>query len=471
MPEGRALRPHRFRRRLTAAFVLVAAISAGGLAVLTYAVAGSYRGRTFERMAHSEVQVALALAPEELDATTFERMQVAYARGSGTDTLALTATGTLSTALTLSAADVPDELRAGPTDGPVDAHLSKDGRPYLVIAGDGPDGSRYVFFFSLEQLHESLRELRIILVSGWVLVVVLSAAAGNLVARRTLRPVRDAAEAATAIAGGLLDTRLPAVGDDEFRAWTDSFNDMADALEAKVDELRRAAERQRQLTSDIAHDLRTPLTGMTATAELLATQLDDLPPASRRAATVIVRDVRRLRELVLDLLELSRLDASADAVDLERFDLRTALDVVVRSMPDHEGVTTTIADMDATVVVADRRRFRRIVTNLLTNASAHGGRHITITATPEGDDVLIRVHDDGPGIDEAQAERIFDRFYKSDTSRAHGGSGLGLAIARDHARALDGDVALDTATEEGAAFVVRLPTATPEPDGGGRSAG
>src|SRR5690606_19541857 len=98
-----------------------------------------------------------------------------------------------------------------------------------------------------------------------------------------------------------------------------------DALEAKMEELRRAAERQRQLTADVAHDLRTPLTGMGVTAELIEGRLDELPPSMRRAGSVLVHDVRRLRELVLDLLELSRLDAGADPVLVEPLDVATAL--------------------------------------------------------------------------------------------------------------------------------------------------
>jgi signal transduction histidine kinase len=458
--EGRRSRPHRFRRRLTAAFVVVAAVSAGALAVMTYTVTSGYRGRSFERMSRSEVEIALALAPDELDEQSFERMQAAYEKRSGTDTVALAGDRTYTSAFALTSSDVPAEVRDGTPGELATTRVSREGRRYLVVAGDGPDGSRYVFFFAMEQLEESLEELRIVLLGGWVVVVAVAAAAGTLVARRTLRPVREAAEAATAIAGGLLDTRLPSVGEDEFRAWADSFNDMADALEAKIDELHRAAERQKQLTADVAHDLRTPLTGMAVTAQLLEDQLDELPPNARRAAAVIIRDVQRLRELVLDLLELSRLDARADPVRAEELAVATALRTTLEPLSIPASTRLRIDVPDELVVCAERSRFRRIVTNIVSNSLAHGGEHISVEARRHGDEVVIRVHDDGAGIDPAQAARIFDRFYKSDASRAQGGSGLGLAIAREHARAQGGDLELDP-EGRGTTFTLRLPVADP----------
>jgi signal transduction histidine kinase len=93
------------------------------------------------------------------------------------------------------------------------------------------------------------------------------------------------------------------------------------------------------------------------------------------------------------------------------------------------------------------------------NAAVHGGRKVDVTAAPVGHEAHIAVHDDGPGIDPADSERIFDRFYKGDSSRAHGGSGLGLAIAREHARAQGGDIEVDPGAGSGATFTVRLPLA------------
>ncbi len=462
MARRRPRRPHGFRRRLTAAFILVAAISAGGLAVLTYGVTSSYRWGSFERVGKEQARVALALAPDRLDDPSFEHMQAAFEKRSGMDTVALVGGRTYTSAVGLTGDDVPDDVLL-PTDiAPGEepdlavTDTSREGHDYLVVAGDGPDGARYVFFFAKDVPQASLRELRTVLAWGWLVVVALAAAVGHLVARRTLRPVRQAAEAASALAGGLMETRLPAEGEDEFRAWSDSFNDMADALQATIEELRRTADRQRQLTADVAHDLRTPLTGMAVTAQVLEEHLDELPAPSRRAAAVLVRDVDRLRELVLDLLELTRLDEGADPVLAEPLDLRAALDTTLDALPLPDGVAVAVDVPAGLGVSAERGRLRRVLSNLVANAAVHGGRSVTVAARREGDTVRVDVHDDGPGIDPERAERIFDRFYKSDASRAQGGSGLGLAIAREHARAMGGDIVLDPGPGRGATFTLLL---------------
>lgn len=450
--------PHRFRQRLTTAFVATAAVGAATLGLLTYGVTHQYRWSAFERRSATEVRLALALAPDRLDDATFARMQAAYEERAGASTVALAGERTFSTASALTAADVPAEVRDGPPGELVTTRASVGGDDVLVVAGDGPDGSRYAFFFRLDQVQDSLRELRTVLLGGWVAVVLLAAAVGQLVARRTLRPVRQAAAAATAIADGDLGARLPPAGDDEFGAWAESFNHMADELEATVRELAAAAERQRQLTADVAHDLRTPLTGMAAAARLLADGLDDLPDPTRRAATVLVRDVERLRALVLDLLELARLDARADPVLAEDVELAEAVDAVVDALPVPEGRTVEVAVSAGLRVRAERSRLRRILANVVGNALQHGAGTVRVAAERRGDVVEVRVADEGPGLGAEEAERVFDRFTKGDTSRGGGGSGLGLAIAREHARAQGGDVALVGGEGPGATFAVTLPS-------------
>jgi signal transduction histidine kinase len=460
--ERRTHGPRRFRRRLTAAFVLVAAISAGLLAVLTYGATSNYRWRNFESSAHDEVRLALALAPSALNEESFERLLAAYEKRAGTETVAFTGERAYSTSMALTEKDVPSSLFAREPGELATTHVSRDGGRYLVVGTTGPAGARYAFYFSLEQLQASLAELRVVLLAGWVAVVVAAAAAGQLVARRTLRPVKEAADAAAALAAGLLDTRLASAGKDEFGVWAESFNSMADALEAKIDQLARAAERERQFTSDVAHDLRTPLTGIAATAMLLDDQLDELPASARRAMSILVNDVTRLRDLVLELLELSRLDAGTETIQTEDFSVDVALRATVDALKLAPEVGVEVEAPAGLMVAAERARFRRVVSNLVVNAATHGGGRVHINARPRRATVEIDVRDDGPGVDPAKADRIFDRFYKSDESRAHGGSGLGLAIAREHARAQGGDVTLVEDTGRGACFRIVLPAPAPD---------
>ena len=140
-----------------------------------------------------------------------------------------------------------------------------------------------MFFYDEQQVWHDLATLRNVLAGGWLLLTVLAGLAGTLLARRTLAPVAQASDAARSLAEGLLDTRLPVTGDDEFATWAASFNEMAEALESKIDALSQAEQRERVFTANVAHELRTPLTALVGEAQLLADQAGELPPESAAA--------------------------------------------------------------------------------------------------------------------------------------------------------------------------------------------
>src|SRR5204863_2481173 len=187
---------------------------------------------------------------------------------------------------------------------------------------------------------------------------------GRLLARRTLEPVARASEAARSLAEGLLATRLPAGGEDEFGAWAVSFNEMADALESKISALSAAQARERRFTSDVAHELRTPLTALVGEASLLSEHLDRMPDQSRRPAELLIADVGRLRRLVEDLMEISRLDAGAESVHAEPIDVASVTAAILRARGWSERVSL---DGEETEVTTDPRRLERIVANLVGN--------------------------------------------------------------------------------------------------------
>ena len=132
------------------------------------------------------------------------------------------------------------------------------------------NGRKLYFFFPENGLRHELSVLRNVLFGGVGILVLLAALAGIVLARSTLRPVARASTAARSLAEGLLETRLPVEGRDEFGAWAQSFNEMAAALEAKIGELQAAQARERRFTADVAHELRTPLTALMGEASLLA---------------------------------------------------------------------------------------------------------------------------------------------------------------------------------------------------------
>jgi signal transduction histidine kinase len=284
--------------------------------------------------------------------------------------------------------------------------------------------------------------------------VLVAGGVGTLVARRTLAPVAEASAAARSLAEGLLATRLPPGGRDEFGAWAASFNEMAEALEGKIAALSEAQARERRFTSDVAHELRTPVTALVGEASLLSEHLDRMPPEARRPAELVVADIARLRRLVEDLMEISRLDAGQGAVRLEPVDLASLVDATIRA----RGWTDRVRVQGAAAVVgSDRRRLEQIVANLVGNALEHGGRNVGVRTGADDAGAYVEVEDRGGGMTPEHLERIFDRFYKADPSRAGSGSGLGLAIALENARLLGGDIEVWSERGRGSRFTLRLP--------------
>ncbi|HEX5149321.1 MAG TPA: HAMP domain-containing sensor histidine kinase, partial [Candidatus Limnocylindrales bacterium] len=266
---------------------------------------------------------------------------------------------------------------------------------------------------------------------------------------------------------GDLSARLPVEGRDEFAAWAREFNRMADSLQATVASLEASQQQNRRFVADVSHELRTPLTALVAEASIIEAGLDRLDPDARRAAELLVGDVRRLRVLVEDLMELSRFDANAEALRLEPVDLGRVVGAVVAArLPE----ATLSLPAQPVVVETDVRRLDRIVGNLLDNARAHApGSPVEVTLALAGGEAAITVADRGPGVSEEALRHLFDRFYKADPSRAAGAStsGLGLAIAAEHAALLGGSLRAALRPGGGLAFTMTLPVTRSLPAGDG----
>ena len=363
---------------------------------------------------------------------------------------------TVPSSISLGLEQVPDGVREIVADGEIGYERTEVGEtPYLVSGGRVPSlEAEAYFFFSEEDLRSDLAELRNVLLAGLAVVLLFAGLVGWLLARRTLAPVARASAAARDLAEGLLATRLPVESKDEFGAWAASFNEMAEALQAKILALSEAQARERRFTADVAHELRTPLTAIVNEASLLADHLDDMPPPARRPAELLVEDVARLRDLVEDLMEISRLDAGTQRVRPQRVDLGH----VVASAAHVRGWDEKI-DLEAEEVVltTDPRRLERIVANLIGNALEHGGRDVTVRVGQDGLGAFVQVSDRGMGIPPEDLPHLFERFYKADRARTAPGSGLGLAIALENARLLGGDIDVWSEHGAGTRFTLRLP--------------
>jgi two-component system sensor histidine kinase MtrB len=444
--------PARVRRRLTVTVVLAAGLASGALAVGSYVmVRGAREARFTERSRHQASAIVDLDAVEADNGRDVDQVLDVWRRHVGFDTLAVTGADATSSLPGFTVDRLPAPLRPPlPPGALVDGDVEVSGTAYYVVAGR-PAGSAtdLYFLFSRAELAEFLDELLRVLAIVWLAVVVTAAAAGTTVARRTLRPVKEAADAAHALAQGVLDTRLDAHRGDEFGAWARDFNAMAAALSDKIDELAAANERERRFTADVAHELRTPLASVVAAASLLEQDAAALPAEDRRLVEVLVAELRRLRGLVDELLELARLDSGEEGAVAERVEVD---DLVLAAVAAYGWLGAVDVDVDADAdagsagggcdAVTDRRRVERVVVNLLANALAHGRPPVGVRVRADGDRVVVEVADGGPGIAASEAERIFERFGKADRSRASGGSGLGLAIARQNAWLAGGTVEL-----------------------------
>ena len=441
--------------------MLLAAVTSGVLALGSFLTIQQYRERMFVRNAEGTARLGLLSRPSEVSLESFQQLLDEFRARAGFETVAVVGDVVYSSASHIGIDEIPEGVREPLPPGDLQrASTTVGGTPYLVVAGTPRVGtSRLYFFFDRTDLLDSLRQFRNVLAIGWVAAVGGAALVGNVVARRTLRPVALAAAGAASIAEGLLETRLAPATDDEFGAWTQSFNRMAAALEAKIEALSAAAERERRFTADVAHELRTPLTGMSSAASMLAEELEGIGPQGHRLAEILIDDVRRLERLVTELLELARLDAGQDDVHLEPLSLPHAVGAVLAAW-DCEAPICTASGPDLTVV-ADRIRFKRVVSNLVANALEHGGGEAEVVWRRDGYSAAIDVLDRGPGIPGDEVERVFRRFHKADAARARGGAGLGLAIALEHARAQGGSLEAANRPGGGARFTFRLPLAPP----------
>ena len=337
------------------------------------------------------------------------------------------------------------------------------GETTLVVGIPIDDGvpAAYFEFISLKDIDATLNSLRLSLLFAGFITALFGIGGGSVAARRVVRPLTEAAQAAKAIAGGRLDTRLETGDDDDLRVLAVSFNDMAAALQQRV-------ERDARFASDVSHELRSPLMTLAASAEVMHGRRDEMPERAQAALDLLVADVSRFQGLVEDLLEISRFDAGA--IRLHQEDLlvaefvRQAVAVsshpatVVRITPRAEGI----------IIQGDRRRLARVVANLIDNARLHGGGEpeITVCEPDDGTDPLdhvwIIVDDHGAGVPPEERSLIFERFARGAVAgrrSSSDGAGLGLALVDEHVRLHGGLVWVTDRPdgEKGARFIIELP--------------
>jgi len=305
---------------------------------------------------------------------------------------------------------------------------------------------------------EFIQRTNRILLYGALIGAVIALLLGVFLSRTLTRHIRELTQATHAVSEGDLSQQVPVRSNDELGELAQAFNKMSS-------ELSRSVNARKQMTADIAHELRTPLSLILGHAEAVH---DGVLPPSRENFEIIREEAERLEQLVNDLRILSLADAGELSITPQTIEpgrLLREVAAIYQYQTQRKNIFLDVEiDSPLANIEVDPGRMTQVLTNILDNALRHtpeGGR-ILLSAKEVSDQVELAIHDSGPGLNAEDLERIFDRFYRTDSSRQRdgdfpGGSGLGLAIARSIIQAHGGQLTAESESGKGLKVIVRLP--------------
>jgi two-component system sensor histidine kinase MtrB len=449
------------RTRVTALFALGALVISVTLAGATYAITRHFIVRQHEVAAQREAFVNASLVETALHSPAIDLTKLLSGLDVSPDNQALIEVRGQLYASGVTAAK--DPIR------PAMARLVASGKagyqtyslghtPSYVVGVPLP--SVHADFFevaSLGSVENTLNLLALILALAALGTTLLGAALGRWASKRALRPLGAVASAAAAIAGGALETRVDSTQAKDLEVLVESFNQMADKLQERI-------EREIRFTSDVSHELRSPLTTLAASLEVIESHAQSLPERAGQALDLLSSEVRRFTRMVEDLLEISRLDSGTAQLHLEEVKVDELLRHIVDSVFSHPGMQVPVVSIhpgaSGALVLADKRRIERVIANLAANAATYAGGVTRISLVPAKDCVRILVDDNGPGIPPEEREKVFERFYRGGAAGARGaseGTGLGLALVAEHIRLHGGSIWVEDSPDGGSRFVIEIP--------------
>ncbi len=312
----------------------------------------------------------------------------------------------------------------------------------------------YAPFFFSENDHRFLGTMNIAFLVIALLAAAFSVAAGSLLARRIARPVATTADIATQIARGNYDIRI------ESETKTKELRDLLSAVNHLASNLSEQERLRKRLTSDVAHELRTPLTAVNVYLEAMIEGVWEATPERLKGCH---EEIERLVSLVADLEQLVKVEGENLRLSKSRVDfmeIARAVGANLEAEARRKGMSIGISGEEC-VVEADRNRITQVLANLVSNAIKYtpNGGHIQVEVKDVGQSGTIRVKDDGIGIPKRDIPLIFERFYRTDTSRSRktGGAGIGLTIAQSIVKAHGGTIAVESRVNEGSCFTVTIP--------------
>ena len=457
VPAG-GLRTRSLRNRVTLTVLAFLAAMLVVLAVVTDVALGArlegeLRERLQDRATYATILVGQVASDELVNRLEGDGVSVVLTTSAGQEIRK----GPLAVAGPAPGASTGPAPPPGPAGGPKDP-VHRSGQILSVSEGLS-DGSTLVLLADSGEVERTLSQVRTTLVVAGLVLLALAALALRPVVARALRPLDQVTATAKAITAGDRGARLrPDRPETELGQAASAFDGMLDEVEGAERQARGAEQRLRVFLSDAAHELRTPLAGVQAAAERLLRGVDDRQQREELSVTVI-REARRAGRLADDLLTMARIDSG---LELRRVpvDLRGLADRVADVARLAHPSARVEVDGSAGVVDADPDRVTQVLTNLVDNALAatrsHGHVTLTLALAQDPAGATVDVADDGPGVPPADAERVFERLVRLDTSRTSGGSGLGLSIARGIAAAHGGALVL-VPSDAGARFRMSLP--------------
>jgi two-component system, OmpR family, sensor histidine kinase MtrB len=450
-----ALGPRGLRARIVLGFAAVTLLVSVVLVGTTFLAARSYlldqRESSLTRQAFADANVLnsrLATAGADVGDLLAELVP-----SGGADVVLRSEGSWYSSSLDVGARDVPEQLRGIVTDGSAGTVRidTSDGPALMVGVPLRAAGVEYYEVAPLVELRQVLTTLSAVLAAAAIAATAAGAGFGVWAGRRAVQPLEQVAGAATRIAGGELTTRLPPTDDPDLVAIVGGFNSMVDALAARID-------RDARFVGDVSHELRSPLTTLVTSVEVLGARRDELSSRAQQALALVETELGRFRRTLDDLLQLARLDDAA-ALDSARPLPMTAL---VRELLAATGRPADLLAADPeerTTVRGDKTSLERAVRNLLDNADRHAGGAVRVGVQRRDGAVVVTVDDAGPGIAVEDRERVFERFARGPRAarRSLPGAGLGLAIVAETAARHGGAAWCADAPGGGARFSLSVP--------------
>ena len=463
------------RARVTTTFALGALAVSATLAGVTYFTARQYvlhqKEVTVQRQAYADaLLVRSALRSPNPD---IPELLLNLDNGPGTESVLDVRGQLFASGVTQRASPIHATIKSLVTKGtPATQVYTLENIPQYVVGVPLPAvDAAYFEVSSLGDLARTLDVLALTLALGALATAVAAALLGRWASGRALRPLTRVASVAAAIAGGDLGTRLETGDAADLSALASSFNRMADRVQERI-------EREARFTSDVSHELRSPLTTLANSLDVLEKHRDSLPERAAQALDLLGDEISRFQRMVGDLLEISRFDAGSAELSLEEVRVEELVTHAVAaatrtgspgSRQDGAGeghdqappfAIVMAPDLSGARLRVDKRRMERVIANLVENAQSYAGGVTRLLVERGPGTIRIAVEDKGPGIPVDERAKVFDRFYRGPASRRREGSvgtGLGLSLVAEHVHLHKGKSWIEEAPGGGTRVVVEIP--------------